>query len=183
MNEALEGRGFGVAPAAVSAVRRRAASSDPTRRSRSDAAAGAPCSTGWDSRCKARGSTTKKGSGPSCGSARGTDNTGAGVAATLALALTIVGCAAGSFGAGAGAGSGVVGVGGDGGGGDALTTAVATAPRASPDSACKCAFASKTSLHCPQRTQPSDTRSWSGTTLNIVVQAGHRVIRLIYEPL
>lgn len=41
------------------------------------------------------------------------------------------------------------------------------------------ALASNTSLHCPQRTHPSDTRNWSGTTLNIVVHAGHLVIRLI----
>ena len=27
---------------------------------------------------------------------------------------------------------------------------------------------SKTSAHCPQRTQPSDMRSWSRTTLNVV---------------
>jgi hypothetical protein len=40
-------------------------------------------------------------------------------------------------------------------------------------------LASKTSLHWPHRTHPSDTRSWSGTTLNIVVHAGHLVIRLI----
>ena len=31
----------------------------------------------------------------------------------------------------------------------------------------------------PQRTQPSEILSWSGTTLNIVPQAGQRVIRLI----
>ena len=42
-----------------------------------------------------------------------------------------------------------------------------------------CADASKISLHWPQRTQPSEMRSWSGTTLNIVLQAGQRVIRLM----
>jgi hypothetical protein len=37
----------------------------------------------------------------------------------------------------------------------------------------------KISPHWPHRTQPSEMRSWSGTTLNIVWHAGHRVIRLI----
>ena len=45
--------------------------------------------------------------------------------------------------------------------------------------ATRCAAASNTSLHCPQRTQPSEMRSWSATTLNWVAQAGQRVIWLI----
>ena len=43
--------------------------------------------------------------------------------------------------------------------------------------------ASNTSEQWPQRTQPSEIFSWSGTTLNIVPQAGQRVIRLMSEEL
>src|SRR3954471_14057610 len=39
----------------------------------------------------------------------------------------------------------------------------------------------KTSWHCPQRTQPSETLSWSCTTRKIVPQVGQRVARLILE--
>ena len=39
----------------------------------------------------------------------------------------------------------------------------------------------KTSWHWPQRTQPSDTLSWSCTTRKIVPQAGQRVARLMSE--
>jgi hypothetical protein len=39
--------------------------------------------------------------------------------------------------------------------------------------------ASNTSLQWPQRTQPSEIFSWSGTTRNIVPQAGQLVIRLM----
>ena len=46
-------------------------------------------------------------------------------------------------------------------------------------SAKRCRDASNISPHCPHRTHPSEIRSWSGTTLNIVSHAGHRVIRLI----
>lgn len=48
---------------------------------------------------------------------------------------------------------------------------------------CRCSAASKTSVQCPQRTQPSEMRSWSGTTLNMVSQAGQRVIKLMREGL
>ena len=41
------------------------------------------------------------------------------------------------------------------------------------------ADASKTSLHWPQRTHPSEMRNWSATTLNVVEQDGQRVIWLI----
>ena len=44
-------------------------------------------------------------------------------------------------------------------------------------------LASKTSAQWPQRTQPSEILSWSGTTLNIVPQAGQRVIRLMSQRL
>jgi len=37
----------------------------------------------------------------------------------------------------------------------------------------------KISLHWPQRTQPSEMRSWSATTLNLVPQEGQQVIWLI----
>jgi hypothetical protein len=47
------------------------------------------------------------------------------------------------------------------------------------DSSERCALASNTSLQCPQRTQPSEIFSWSGTTRNIVPQAGQLVIRLM----
>jgi hypothetical protein len=43
----------------------------------------------------------------------------------------------------------------------------------------KCADASNTSLHWPQRTHPSDMRNWSATTLKEVAQDGQRVIWLI----
>ena len=43
----------------------------------------------------------------------------------------------------------------------------------------KCADASNTSLHWPQRTHPSDMRNWSATTLKEVEQDGQRVIWLI----
>ena len=43
----------------------------------------------------------------------------------------------------------------------------------------KCADASNTSLHWPQRTHPSDMRNWSATTLKDVAQDGQRVIWLI----
>ena len=39
----------------------------------------------------------------------------------------------------------------------------------------KCVEASNTWLHWPQRTQPSEILSWSGTTLNKVLQDGQRV--------
>jgi hypothetical protein len=45
------------------------------------------------------------------------------------------------------------------------------------------ADASKTSLHWPQRTHPSEMRNWSATTLNVVEQDGQRVIWLISEGL
>ena len=45
--------------------------------------------------------------------------------------------------------------------------------------ASKWADASKTSLHWPQRTHPSEMRNWSATTLNVVEQDGQRVIWLI----
>ena len=47
----------------------------------------------------------------------------------------------------------------------------------------RCAAASKTSLHWPHRTQPSEMRSWSATTLKEVEQDGQRVIWLISERL
>ena len=40
-------------------------------------------------------------------------------------------------------------------------------------------MASNTSEQCPQRTQPSEIFNWSGTTLNIVPQAGQRVVKLM----
>lgn len=40
----------------------------------------------------------------------------------------------------------------------------------------RCKVASKTSAQWPQRTQPSEILSWSGTTRNIVPQAGQRVV-------
>ncbi len=43
----------------------------------------------------------------------------------------------------------------------------------------RCAAASKTSLHWPQRTHPSEMRNWSATTLKEVEQDGQRVIWLI----
>ena len=46
-------------------------------------------------------------------------------------------------------------------------------------SSARLAVASKTSLQWPQRTQPSEIFSWSGTTRNIVPQAGQLVIRLM----
>ncbi len=46
-------------------------------------------------------------------------------------------------------------------------------------SPCMWEDASNTSAQWPQRTQPSEILSWSGTTLNIVPQAGQRVIRLM----
>jgi hypothetical protein len=45
------------------------------------------------------------------------------------------------------------------------------------------AVASKMSEQCPQRTQPSEIFSWSGTTRNIVPQAGQLVIRLMSQRL
>ncbi|MEO6293953.1 MAG: hypothetical protein ABIO88_15180 [Burkholderiaceae bacterium] len=42
-----------------------------------------------------------------------------------------------------------------------------------------CVAASNTSAQRPQRTQPLDTLSWSGTTLKTVSQAGQRVLRLM----
>src|SRR3990167_7391479 len=44
---------------------------------------------------------------------------------------------------------------------------------------CRWAEASKTCWQCPQRTQPSEMRNWSATTLNIVAQDGQRVIWLM----
>ena len=45
------------------------------------------------------------------------------------------------------------------------------------------AAASNTSWQWPQRTQPAEMRNWSGTTLNMVVQDGQRVIRLMVRRL
>ena len=45
--------------------------------------------------------------------------------------------------------------------------------------ACILAAASKICWHWPQRTQPSEMRSWSATTLNKVAQDGQRVFWLI----
>ena len=39
--------------------------------------------------------------------------------------------------------------------------------------------ASNTSPQRPQRTHPSEMRSWSGTTLKVVAQTGQRVVRLM----
>ena len=47
----------------------------------------------------------------------------------------------------------------------------------SDDTACEAA--SKTSAQRPQRTQPLETLSWSGTILKTVSQAGQRVLRLM----
>ena len=44
---------------------------------------------------------------------------------------------------------------------------------------CRDSVASNTFLQCPQRTHPSEIRSWSGTTLNKVAHDGQRVIWLI----
>ena len=44
---------------------------------------------------------------------------------------------------------------------------------------CRFNMASNTSEQCPQRTHPSEIFSWSGTTLNIVPQAGQRVVKLM----
>jgi len=46
-----------------------------------------------------------------------------------------------------------------------------------------CAAASNTCWQWPQRTQPAAMRSWSGTTLKVVAQAGQRVIRLMVRGL
>lgn len=45
--------------------------------------------------------------------------------------------------------------------------------------AAACDAASKTSAQRPQRTQPLEILSWSGTILKTVSQAGQRVLRLI----
>jgi len=47
----------------------------------------------------------------------------------------------------------------------------------------RCAEASNTSLHWPQRTHPCEMRNWSATTLNEVEQDGQRVIWLISDGL
>ncbi|MCY1532979.1 hypothetical protein D9M68_682810 [compost metagenome] len=44
---------------------------------------------------------------------------------------------------------------------------------------CRYSVASNTSAQWPQRTQPSEIFNWSGTTLNIVPQAGQRVVKLM----
>jgi hypothetical protein len=86
--------------------------------------------------------------------------------------------------AGGGAGSGT--------GSDAGTGNGATGPGAGGGGACRrtlslygsmYAAASNTSWQWPQRTQPAEMRNWSGTTLNIVAQAGQRVIRLMVRRL
>jgi hypothetical protein len=43
----------------------------------------------------------------------------------------------------------------------------------------KCALASNTALHWPQRAQPLAMRSWSGTSRKSVAQAGQRVMGCI----
>ena len=42
----------------------------------------------------------------------------------------------------------------------------------------RCSRASKTVSHCPQRTRPWRSRSWSATSRNAVRQAGQRVTSL-----
>jgi len=50
-------------------------------------------------------------------------------------------------------------------------------------SASKCSDALNTESHDPQRAQPSEIRSWSGTTRKWVWHAGQRVIRLMKRKL
>jgi hypothetical protein len=61
----------------------------------------------------------------------------------------------------------------------ACVAACAVRSCSSTDSSTMCAEASNTSLQWPQRTQPSEIFSWSGTTRNMVPQAGQLVIRLM----
>src|SRR5471032_3076079 len=99
---------------------------------------------------------------------------------------------------GAGAATGGVGVGAVAKGIGALARwsantrvgAGATGPRAAARRAATAGSLSRsnsasmpwnTSWHWPQRTQPSETLSWSCTTRKIVPQAGQRVARLIPE--
>jgi hypothetical protein len=56
---------------------------------------------------------------------------------------------------------------------------LAAAPAGFPVGASMCVAASNTSAQRPQRTQPLDILSWSGTTLKMVSQAGQRVLRLM----
>src|SRR3954470_184155 len=57
-----------------------------------------------------------------------------------------------------------------------------SASSASTESSARWAVASNTSEQWPQRTQPSEIFSWSGTTRNIVPQEGQLVIRLMRRP-
>ena len=119
----------------------------------------------------------------STGDGMGAAGTGEG-AATGGSAATGAGSGAGAgggggaalrsgsrTGTGTGTGTGTLGGCGAGGAGAAASTGSMWAA------------ASNTSLQCPQRTQPPEMRNWSGTTLNMVVQAGQRVIRLMVRRL
>lgn len=63
-----------------------------------------------------------------------------------------------------------------GGGGAGMGGRVRSGAVAGGTQVSRCKVASKTSAQWPQRTQPSEILSWSGTTLNIVPQAGQRVV-------
>ena len=66
-----------------------------------------------------------------------------------------------------------------GGGTRAPASAASTGAGAASGASCRSTVASNTSLQRPQRTHPSEMRSWSRTTLKVVAQAGQRVTRLM----
>jgi hypothetical protein len=91
----------------------------------------------------------------------------------MAAGACVPATAVGAAGAGA---DGASGAGRDGGGVDCAASGA-------PVGGTMFCVASNTSEHWPQRTQPSDTRIWSGTTLNMVSHVGQRVIRLMAQSL